>query len=223
MSPFDPPFDELPGVLPVFPLTGVLLLPRGRLPLNIFEPRYLNMIRDGLAPPRMIGMIQPAKAQSEAEETDPKLYATGCAGRITQFEETGDGRFVLNLLGVCRFDIVEELAKQNDYRRCAVDWSRYDQDMGSSPDAVTPPFDRSRLRSPLERYFKRRDINANWDAIEKLDDDRLINTIAMLCPFAAPEKQALLEAPDQIQRGELLLAILEMASMADTDDNETRQ
>ena len=100
MSPFDPPFDELPGVLPVFPLTGVLLLPRGRLPLNIFEPRYLNMIRDGLAPPRMIGMIQPAEAQSEAEETDPKLYTTGCAGRITQFEETGDGRFVLNLLGV---------------------------------------------------------------------------------------------------------------------------
>ncbi|MBT5107310.1 MAG: peptidase S16 [Rhodospirillaceae bacterium] len=222
MSPFDPPFDELPGVLPVFPLTGVLLLPRGRLPLNIFEPRYLNMIRDGLAPPRMIGMIQPAKAQSEAEETDPKLYATGCAGRITQFEETDDGRFVLSLLGVCRFDIVEELAQQNGYRRCTVDWSQYAQDM-TNPAETAAPFNRNRLRPPLERYFQRRDINANWDAIDKLDDDRLINTIAMLCPFAAPEKQALLEAPGQIQRGELLLAILEMASMADTDDNETRQ
>ena len=222
MNPFDPPFDAFPGQLPVFPLTGVLLLPRGRLPLNIFEPRYLDMIRDALAPPRMIGMIQPAEAQSEADEADPKLYTTGCAGRITQFEETDDGRFVLNLLGVCRFNIVEELAKQNDYRRCAVDWSKYAQDMTNPPEA-SAPFDRSRLRPPLERYFQRRDINANWDAIEKLDDDRLINTIAMLCPFAASEKQALLEAPDQFQRGELLLAILEMASMGDADDNATRQ
>jgi uncharacterized protein len=225
MSPFDSALDDLPGHLPVFPLTGVLLLPRGRLPLNIFEPRYLNMVRDALAPPRMIGMIQPAEAQSEADETDPTLYGTGCAGRITQFEETGDGRFVLNLLGVCRFDIVEEAAPQDGYRRCAVTWSRYAEDMiaPGSEGAGLEAFDRNRLRAPLERYFKQRDINANWEAIEKLDNDRLINTIAMLCPFAASEKQALLEAPNQAQRGDLLLAILEMASMGDGDDDITRQ
>ena len=230
MSPFDPLFDDLPGHLPVFPLSGVLLLPRGRLPLNIFEPRYLNMVRDALAPPRMIGMIQPTEALTEAGETDPVLYGTGCAGRITQFEETGDERFRLNLLGVCRFDIVEEATQQNGYRRCTVNWSRYTDDMitpGSEGSiqgrAAIKAFDRNRLRPPLELYFKQRDIDANWDAIEKLDDDRLINTIAMLCPFAASEKQALLEAPNQAQRGDLLLAILEMASMGDGDDNITRQ
>ena len=230
MSPFDPLFDDLPGHLPVFPLSGVLLLPRGRLPLNIFEARYLNMVWDALAPPRMIGIIQPAEALAEAGETDPVLYGTGCAGRITQFEETADGRFGLNLLGVCRFDIVEEAAQQNGYRRCAVNWSRYAEDMvapGSEGSIQgreeIRTFDRNRLRPPLELYFKQRDIDANWDAIEKLDDDRLINTIAMLCPFAASEKQALLEAPNQTQRGDLLLAILEMASMGNGDDNITRQ
>jgi uncharacterized protein len=221
MNPFDPSFEDLPGVLPVFPLTGVLLLPRGRLPLNIFEPRYLEMIRDGLAPPRLIGMVQPAQAQAEAEQDDPILYGTGCAGRVTQFEETDDGRFVLTLRGVCRFDIVEELEQDRGYRRCAVSWSRYVQDM---VDQAGGGFDRARLQTPLRRYFERRDINANWDAIEKLDDDRLITTIAMICPFAASEKQALLEAPDQTQRGELLIAILEMASMGDDDDDDaTRQ
>ena len=230
MSPFDPLFDDLPGHLPVFPLSGVLLLPRGLLPLNIFEPRYLNMVRDALAPPRMIGMIQPTEALAETGESDPVLYGTGCAGRITQFEETGDERFRLNLLGVCRFDIVEEATQQNGYRRCTVNWSRYTDDMitpGSEGSiqgrAAIRAFDRNRLRPPLELYFKQRDIDANWDAIEKLDDDRLINTIAMLCPFAASEKQALLEAANQAQRGDLLLAILEMASMGDGDDNITRQ
>jgi len=230
MSPFDPLFDDLPGHLPVFPLSGVLLLPRGLLPLNIFEPRYLNMVRDALAPPRMIGMIQPTEALAETGESDPVLYGTGCAGRITQFEETGDERFRLNLLGVCRFDIVEEATQQNGYRRCTVNWSRYTDDMitpGSEGSiqgrAAIKAFDRNRLRPPLELYFKQRDIDANWDAIEKLDDDRLINTIAMLCPFAASEKQALLEAANQAQRGDLLLAILEMASMGDGDDNITRQ
>ncbi|MFT6579893.1 MAG: Lon protease-like protein [Alphaproteobacteria bacterium] len=220
MNPFDPSFEDLPGVLPVFPLTGVLLLPRGRLPLNIFEPRYLEMIRDGLAPPRLIGMVQPAQAQAEAEQDDPGLYRTGCAGRITQFEETNDGRLILTIRGVCRFDIVEELEHDRPYRRCAVNWSRYVQDM---VDQAGSGFDRARLQAPLRRYFERRDINANWDAIEKLDDDQLITTIAMICPFAASEKQALLEAPGQTKRGELLIAILEMASLGDDDDDATRQ
>jgi Lon protease-like protein len=129
MSPFDPGFDDLPPALPIFPLTGVLLLPRGRLPLNIFEPRYLNMVTDALASNRMFGMVQPSTANAEAADGEPALYQTGCAGRITHFEETDDGRFILSLKGVSRFAIVEEFATTRGYRKCTIDWEPFRGDL----------------------------------------------------------------------------------------------
>ena len=198
----------LPVILPIFPLTGVLLLPRGRLPLNIFEPRYLAMTRDALAGERLIGMVQPS--DPAASGSNPPVYPTGCAGRITSFSETDDGRFLITLTGACRFRIREELPLLEGYRRVVPDWHEFARDLGNEEE---PGFDRERLLRGLKGYFQQHQISADWDAITSVSGDRLVSSIAMICPFDPSEKQALLEASDLAERARLLTAIVEMAVM----------
>ncbi|HYC03338.1 MAG TPA: LON peptidase substrate-binding domain-containing protein [Azospirillaceae bacterium] len=205
-NPFDPTFDQLPPSIPVFPLTGVLLLPRGRLPLNIFEPRYLAMVQDALAADRMIGMVQPT--EQERPGHPPRLYGVGCAGRITSFAETEDGRFVLTLTGVARFRTGDEIPTMRGYRRVAPDWSAFRADL---EDAGPAELDRDRLGRALKSYFRQQGIQVEWEAIEKTPDERLVTSLAMICPFEPPEKQALLETPDLAERSKMLLALIEMA------------
>ncbi len=202
---FDPSFESLPDRIAIFPLTGVLLLPRGDLPLNIFEPRYLRMVENALAGHRMIGMIQPTVHESEAE--NPPVYRIGCAGRIVRFEETGDNRYLITLRGVCRFDVHEELPLENGFRPVAPDWTPYPRDLDPDSDAC---LDRERLLRGLRGFFETQGIAADWKAIENSPDERLITCLAMICPFAPSEKQALLEAPTNAARGEVLTTLVEM-------------
>jgi Lon protease-like protein len=197
----------LPSILPIFPLTGVLLLPRGRLPLNIFEPRYLAMTRDALAGERLIGMVQPSDARVAAD--NPPVYPTGCAGRITSFSGTDDGRFLITLTGISRFCIREELPLLEGYRRVVPGWRAFARDLASDDE---PSFDRDRLLRGLRAYFQHHRIEADWDAITSVPGERLVTSIAMICPFEPSEKQALLEAPDLDKRAKLLTSIVEMAS-----------
>ncbi len=198
----------LPSILPIFPLAGVLLLPRGRLPLNIFEPRYLAMTRDVLAGERLIGMVQPSDPMARGSE--PSVYPTGCAGRITSFSETDDGRFLITLTGICRFRIREELPLLEGYRRVVPEWREFAHDLDSEDE---PGFDRDRLLRGLRTYFLQHQIQADWDAITAVPGERLVTSIAMICPFDPSEKQALLEAPDLDERARLLTAIVEMAGL----------
>lgn len=204
---FSTGIDDLPATLPVFPLPGVLLLPGGRLPLNIFEPRYLAMFDDALAGNRLIGMIQPSAGQEQA--TVPDLYSTGCAGRIVQFSETEDGRYLTTLLGVARFETTSEVDSMRGYRRVIADWKPFHGDLGRQGD---PEIDRDRLLASLKGYFGRNGIKADWEAIEKSDDSQLVTTLPMLCPFSPTEKQALLVAPSLGDRAETMIALMEMAS-----------
>ena len=198
----------LPSILPIFPLTGVLLLPRGRLPLNIFEPRYLAMTRDALASERLIGMVQPSDPRVAGD--NPPVYRTGCAGRITSFSETDDGRFLITLTGISRFRIREELPLLEGYRRVVPEWRDFARDLTSDDE---PSFDRDRLLRGLRAYFQHHRIEADWDAITSVGGERLVTSIAMICPFEPSEKQALLEAPDLDERARLLTAIVEMAAL----------
>jgi uncharacterized protein len=200
--------SALPSMLPIFPLTGVLLLPRGRLPLNIFEPRYLAMTRDALAGERLIGMVQPSDPRAPGD--NPPVYPTGCAGRITSFSETDDGRFLITLTGISRFRIREELPLLEGYRRVVPEWREFARDLASEVD---PGFDRERLLRGLRAYFQHHQIQADWDAITAVSGERLVTSIAMICPFEPSEKQALLEAPDLDERARLLTAIVEMAAL----------
>lgn len=204
-NPFDLSTDDLPETIPVFPLTGVLLLPRGKLPLNIFEPRYLNMVQDALATNRLIGMIQP---RDPVAAPNPPLFDIGCAGRITSFTETDDGRFLITLTGVSRFRIRSEMATTRGYRRIVADWSDFAADLAEDAPCG---LDRERLDQALRAYFRQQGISANWDSIAQAPLDRLVTSLAMICPFDAPEKQALLESPDLNTRAALLLALVEMA------------
>ncbi|MPY72981.1 MAG: peptidase S16 [Alphaproteobacteria bacterium] len=208
MSAFDPGFDALPPQLPIFPLTGVLLLPRGELPLNIFEPRYLHMTEDALAADRMIGMIQPT--EHESSRPNPPVYRTGCAGRIVSFQETEDGRFLLTLKGVCRFDVEKELPLKRGYRPVVADWSRHRDDLTVRGEGI----DRGRLLASLKSYFSVHGISADWKAIEASADERLVTCLSMICPFEASEKQALLEAPNLPERSKILTTLVEMSAHA---------
>jgi uncharacterized protein len=203
---FDPVFADLPQRLAVFPLTGVLLLPGGRLPLNIFEPRYLAMTRHALAHERMIGMIQPLDAAGDAG--DPPLYRTGCMGRIVEFGETDDGRYLITLKGCARFDVAAEPPREALFRAVVPDWRRYERDL----EEAEPELERERLVGALKPFFQRRGIQADFASIAAAPSDQLITSLAMLCPFAPREKQALLEAEDASARGRLLVALVEMAS-----------
>ena len=202
---FDTSLNRLPRLLPIFPLAGVLLLPRGRLPLNIFEPRYLAMVEDALAADRMIGMIQPTDPTSRDRE--PAVYETGCAGRITSFAETDDGRYLITLTGVSRFAIRSEAECLRGYRRVVPVWERFASDLNDGGGDV----DRPRLVAGLKAYFKTQGLSVDWSAIESTPDERLVTSLAMICPFSPSEKQALLEAPDLAERAKLLIALIEMA------------
>jgi Lon protease-like protein len=196
---------ELPDVIPLFPLAGALLLPGGQLPLNIFEPRYLRMVDDALAGSRLIGMIQPREWE---EASPPALYAIGCAGRITAFAETGDGRYMITLTGVRRFGLRRELKVDTPYRQAVADWARFagDGDADESAAAV----DRERLEAAMRRYLEAEGLKTDWDAVSGAPTDALIASLAMGCPFAPNEKQALLEAENVEARGRCLIALMEM-------------
>jgi Lon protease-like protein len=208
---FDPDFADLPTRLAVFPLTGVLLLPRGRLPLNIFEPRYLAMTRHALANGQMIGMIQPQ--DGAGDEGDPPLCRTGCMGRITEFRETDDGRYLITLKGCIRFEVIAEPRRETLFRVVVPEWRHYEADL----EEAEPELDRDRLMAALKPYFLRHHIDADFAAIGGAPAGRLITSLAMLCPFAPREKQALLEAGNATARGEMLVALIEMAAVAGDD------
>jgi len=207
---------DLPRELPVFPLTGVLLLPRGRLPLNIFEKRYLAMFDDAIGSDRLIGMIQPS--DPAAGDAAPPLYSVGCAGRITSFNESGDGRYLVALDGDARFRVVEELELRRGYRRVVPDWSPYAADLSEDGGAV----DRHRLIELLQAYFRQHQLSANWDAIGQTPDERLVTSLAMICPFEPPEKQALLEAGCLSDRAKLMMSLLEIAIAGHGDSAHPR-
>jgi Lon protease-like protein len=199
---------DLPGTIPVFPLPGALLLPRGQMPLNIFEPRYLAMIDDSLRDGhRLIGMIQPDPAHTGRADKPP-LYQIGCVGRITQFAESGDGRYLLELTGVARFRIEEELTVNTDYRQCRVTYAPFADDFVArkGENAV----DRKALLRALNDFMKANDLKADWEDIDKAPNEALVNALSMMSPYGPPEKQALLEAPDLKTRAELLVAITEI-------------
>lgn len=205
-----PSVSALPETLPLFPLSGVVLLPQARLPLNIFEPRYISLIEHVLGQPgRMIGMVQPNTLEDK-ENIVPSLYKIGCAGRITSFNETEDGRYLINLTGICRFTIVEELAHDFPYRIARPDWSKYVGDLLAPEDV---DINRKHLIGILENYFKVHGIIADWNAVQNTPSDMLISSLVMICPLPPNEKQALLEAPDLKTRADLLNTLLEMASL----------
>lgn len=200
--------DDLPDILPIFPLNGVLLLPGGQLPLNIFEPRYLAMMDAALKADRLIGMVQPREIpRNLADDDTVPVYDTGCAGRITAFEETDDGRYLITLTGVARFRVAGEQPLLNGYRRVRPDWS-YPKDKETA-DCLG--IDRRRLTALLESYFSQQGLSCSWDAIDGAPDNRLITCLAMVCPFDAREKQALLEAACCKERARLFMTLLEMA------------
>lgn len=209
-GPFEPLFEELPSSLPLFPLSGALLLPGGRLPLNIFEPRYLAMIQDAMATPhRMIGMIQP-------RGTDEGYYDVGCAGRIAEFSESDDGRLMISLAGCARFGCQSTTLEPSGYLRASVDFSPFSQDLIIDEQAI----ERDKLLDILRRYFDMKGFSADWSHIDDCEDERLVTTLSMICPFGYTEKQALLEASDLGARTQLLIAMLEMSVLSQSHDEE---
>ncbi|MGE4483188.1 LON peptidase substrate-binding domain-containing protein [Acidocella sp.] len=201
--------DSLPEEFPVFPLGGALLLPQGRLPLNIFEPRYLAMVEDALGEGRYFGMVQPDKRLLPGEN-GPGLFRTGCLGRISSFEETDDGRYLITLTGVIRFTIAEEIEARRGYRRVRAGLAGFAADLRGGDEAL--PFPRQLLLDALARYFAAASVEANWEAIGEMSDPALVTSLCMACPFTNEEKQALLEARDLTRRAEALRALLEIDS-----------
>lgn len=198
---------DLPEILPVFPLPGALLLPRARLPLHIFEPRYLALLDDTLKTAhRFIGMVQPF---GDAHGDRPRLHAIGCAGRVTAFSETEDGRYMITLTGISRFRITGEIDGFTPYRRCTVSWQGFERDLGG-PE-TDDGLDRQRFLALLARYFAANSLRTDWASLEEAEDELLIDSLSMLCPFAPEDKQALLEAPCLSTRRETLETLLRYA------------
>lgn len=197
--------SDMPQTIPVFPLQGALLLPRGHLPLNIFEKRYLAMVDGALAGHRLIGMVQPEDADTQV----PNLMKVGAVGRITQFAETGDGRYHITLTGICRFRIVEELDVTTPYRQCQIDCTDFPADFiaGSGETEI----DRNSIIESLRKYSKANHLKIDWKEIEKTPGEALVNALSMMGPFDPVEKQALLEACDLKTRAAMLVAITEIA------------
>src|ERR1700755_3043705 len=199
---------DLPEVIPVFPLPGALLLPRGQMPLNIFETRYLAMIDDSLRDGhRLVGMIQPVVSHSQNKDK-PALFSVGCVGRITQLAETGDGRYILELTGVSRYRVIEELTVLTPYRQCKVDYFAFADDFTArkGEDAV----DRQALLDVLTDFLKANNLKVDWEGIESAPNEALVNALAMMSPYGPAEKQAMLEAADLKTRAEILIAVTEM-------------
>lgn len=198
---------DLPSVIPLFPLPGALLLPRARLPLHLFEPRYLAMFDDCLkTPERLIGMIQPCEVPQDCAK---RLHAIGCAGRVTAFSETEDGRYMITLTGISRFRLVKEVAGFTPYRRGEVEWGGFERDQG--PVENDPAFRRAPFMDLLSRYFSAMELSTDWGSLKEADDELLINSLSMLCPFLPEDRQALLEAPTLATRRETLVTLFEFA------------
>jgi hypothetical protein len=199
-------FEDLPRVIPIFPLAGALLLPGGNLPLHIFEPRYRDMVRDSAASAKVFGMIQPRDPKSRS--TAPDLYSVGCAGRITKFRESEDGRYYLTLVGVCRFSVIEEIVGDTLYRQTLVSYAKFRSDM---QPVDTRYVDRDRLMPALRNFLKLHKVDVDWQTLEEIPDEALVRSLAMTCPFEPSEKQALLEAADAGARSRLVTSLIEMA------------
>ena len=211
---------DLPKILKIFPLSSVIVLPRSSLPLNVFEPRYLALVNDTLAGDRLIGITQPLPSSNMDESPEGKdvpLHTTGGAGRLTAFQETGDGRNLITLTGIARFNISNEEQTDDPYRVCTVDWSNFIDDLehGYGEDAV----DRDRLLSVLKEYLTVNDLSADWDGINNSSNELLVNTLSMISPYGAEEKQALLEASDLKTRAEVLVALAEMELASSNSDS----
>lgn len=205
---------DLSTTIPVFPLSGALLLPHAPLPLNIFEPRYLAMIDAALGSSRLVGMIQPEGA-TERDVPAPPIYKTGCVGRLTSYSETEDGRYLITLTGVCRFHVDQELDVTTPYRQVIASYAGFDEDLQLTDNERI--LDRERLMTALQHYFNSNDLRGDWDSIQKAPAETLINSLAMICPFAPTEKQALLEAATPADRADVLITLIEMAGAADTN------
>jgi hypothetical protein len=210
--------EDCPLVIPVFPLTGALLLPRGQMPLNIFEPRYLAMIDDAIRTHRIVGIIQP-EPESGRQSSAPPLLHVGCIGRVTQFAETGDDRYILTLTGISRFRLVEELSVTTPYRQARVSYEDFPIDFTAR--AGEDEVDRNGLLKALRSFAKANDLKIDWKGVNEAPNEALVNALAMMCPFGPREKQALLEAPDLRTRAEVLVAITEIELARGGGDPET--
>ena len=227
---FDPEFDQLPMRIPIFPLPSALLLPGGQLPLNIFEPRYLAMVTHALATPtRLIGMVQPLDHHAGGDIANDNiansngakaagLFETGCAGRLSFFQESDDGRFVIALNGVCRFHRLRQELDPNGFLVADVDWQPFANDLRIDVSAL----DRDPLIKVMKRYFDMKGFETDWTQIENSDNHQLLATLSMICPFEVAEKQALLEADSMAKRADLLIAMMEMALHDETGGNDAR-
>jgi hypothetical protein len=211
---------DLPEAIPVFPLTGALLLPGGQLPLNVFEPRYLSMFDDALASHRLIGMVQPvfgADKVDDASSDTPALCQVGCIGRITSFAETGDGRYIVSLTGVCRYRLLEERRDDKSYRSFHI--APFITDLTASDDEQS--VDRDALLAAFKAYLDANKLEADWESVERASNMTLVNSMAMMSPYGPAEKQALLEAPDLKTRAETLIAITEIVLAREYGDVDT--
>ena len=215
--------NDLPEILPIFPLSGALLLPRGTLPLNIFEPRYIQLVDDVMRGERLIGMIQPRIP--ERLTATPPLYDIGCAGRITSYTETEDARFLITLTGLCRFRIMRELDAMTPYRQVEADFEPFANDLTAEDDDLLEEGVRERLLNALKGYLTQQKMRADWESIQHAPAEHLINALAMICPFETSEKQALLEAPTLPERAQTLITLISMSGNEPSpgEDNGTLQ
>jgi Lon protease-like protein len=205
---------DLPDTVPVFPLEAALLLPGGRMPLNIFEPRYLEMVDHALSHQRLVGMVQPQLDGALRGDGEPELCEVGCLGRLTSFAETGDGRYLISLQGVCRFRVVSEVGAKTPFRQCRIKSFIADLDMETGAAEI----DRPALLKAFRAYLKANDLDADWESVSRAENAMLVNALSMMAPYGAAEKQALLEAPDLKTRAETLIAITEIALARDDED-----
>lgn len=209
--------SDLPQVIPVFPLQGVILLARGQLPLNVFEPRYLNMVDDAMGGDRIIAMVQPSGGPAQL----PSLSPVGCAGRITSFSETSDGRYLITLTGVCRFRIMTEMPSQGPYRQIRADFAPFEGDLAPPPKGDTA--ERGPFLDALRTYLEARGLDIDWDMAESAPTEALVNSLAMALPFEPAEKQALLEAADLTARSRALDALMRIDAAEPGDDAPSMQ
>lgn len=215
--------NDLPGTLPIFPLAGAMLLPRGVLPLNIFEPRYVSMVDAALrSGDRLIGMIQPQTIGPADAGSSAAIHDVGCAGRITGFNETDDGRILMTLTGICRFKVSQELDAMTPFRQVKADYAPFANDLEAGSGELD--VSRTALLDVVRRYLDANNLQADWDAIEQSSNEALVNSLSMISPFGPQEKQAMLEADSLEQRNQILIALAEMAlAQTQTDDDTTLQ
>lgn len=209
--------DDIDAVIPVFPLSAALLLPGGRLPLNIFEPRYLAMTDHALAGARLIGLIQPRLDGGRRTDGEPELCEVGCVGRMVAVSESGDGRYLVTLNGICRFRVREELSVPTPFRQCRIAPFEHDLDEAAADEKV----DRQAVLKAFRAYLHANNLEADWDSVNQAESASLVNALSMMVPYGAAEKQALLEAPDLKSRAETLIAITEIA-LARSGDKDSR-